>query len=147
MQMRSRSRASMGFILVAMLTAGSVALLSSTRSPFSTREKASFANPAALNFVRPGVAIQITNIQFTAGSPLTVNYKLTDPKGALLDQTGVQTPGAISVRYILSYIPAGQPGGQYVPITVSKNTTAPGLSVDAPSTDTGGTLVTNPDGT
>ena len=147
MQMRSRSRASMGFILVAMLMAGSVALLSSTKSPFSTREMASFANPAALNFVRPGVAIQITNIQFTTGNPLTVNYKLVDPKGALLDLTGVQTPGAISVRYILSYIPAASPGGQYVNITTTKNTTVPGVTVSAPGTDSGGTLVTNSDGT
>jgi len=137
----------MGFILVAMLMAGSVALLSSTKSPFSTREKASFANPAALNFVRPGVAIQITNIQYTAGNPLTVNYKLVDPKGALLDLTGVQTPGAISVRYILAYIPAGSPGGQYVNITTTKNTSVPGVTVPAPGTDSGGTLVTNSDGT
>ena len=147
MQIRFRSRASMGFFLVVMLMAGSVALLSSTKTPFSSREKASFANSAALSFVRPGVAIQITNIQFTAGNPLTVNYKLTDPKGALLDLTGVQTPGAISVRYILSYIPAATPGGQYIPITVVKNTSAPGITVDAPGTDSGGTLVTNADGT
>ncbi len=92
------------------------------------------------------MAIKITNVQFTAGSPLTVNYKLTDPQGALLDQTGVQTPGAVSVRYILAYIPAATPGGQYVNITTTKNTTVPGVSVDAPGTDSGGTLVTNPDG-
>ena len=146
MQRRSRSRASMGLFLVLMLMAGSVVLLSSTKSPFSTRGKASFANPAALNFVRPGVAIQITNVQFTAGSPLTVNYKLVDPKGALLDQTGVQTPGAISVRYILSYIPASTPNGQYVNITTTKNTSVPGNTVDAPGTDSGGKLVTNSDG-
>jgi OmcA/MtrC family decaheme c-type cytochrome len=146
MQLRSRSRASMGSFLVLMLMAGSVALLSSTKSPFSTREKASFANPAALSFVRPGVAIQITNVQFTAGNPLTVNYKLADPQGALLDVTGVQTPGAISVRYILSYIPASTPGGQYVPITMTQNTSAPGVTVPAPGTDSGGTLVTNADG-
>jgi OmcA/MtrC family decaheme c-type cytochrome len=137
----------MGFLLVAMLMAGSVALLSSTRSPFSSREKASFANSAALNFVRPGVAIQITNVQYSTGNPLVVTYKLTDPKGALLDQTGVQTPGAISVRYILSYIPVGTPGGQYIPITTTKNTSAPGVTVTQPGTDSGGTLVTNADGT
>ena len=146
MRMRSRSRASMGLFLVLMLMAGSVALLSSTKTPFSNREKASFANPAALSFVRPGVVIKITNIQYTAGSPLTVNYQLTDPKGALLDQTGVQTPGAISVRYILADIPASTPGGQYENITQTKNTSAPGITVAAPGTDSGGTLVTNADG-
>ena len=146
MRMRSRSRASMGFLLVAMLMAGSVALLSSTKSPFSSREKASFADPAALNFVRPGVAINITNIQFAVGSPLTVTYQLTDPKGALLDINGVQTPGAISVRYILAYIPASTPGGQYVNLTTTTNSSAPGVTVPAPGTDSGGTLVTNPDG-
>ncbi len=146
MRMRSRSRAFMGFVLVAGLMAGSVALLSSTRTPYGIRGKASFANPGVLNFVRPGVAIQITNIQFTAGSPLTVTYKLTDPKGALLDITGVQTPGAISVRYILSYIPASTPGGQYVNITTTKNTTVPGVTAIQPGTDSGGTLVNNPDG-
>jgi len=137
----------MGFVLVAMLMAGSVALLSSTRSPFSSRAKASFANPAILNFVRPGVAIQITNVQYTAGSPVTVTYKLTDPQGALLDATGIQTPGAVSVRYIMAYIPAGSSGGQYVPITTTKNTSVPGTTVTQPGTDSGGTLVTNADGT
>jgi OmcA/MtrC family decaheme c-type cytochrome len=97
--------------------------------------------------VRPGVAIQITNVQYSTGNPLVVTYKLTDPKGALLDQTGVQTPGAISVRYILSYIPVGTPGGQYIPITTTKNTSAPGVTVTQPGTDSGGTLVTNADGT
>ena len=146
MQMRSRSRASMGFFLVAMLMAGSVALLSSTKNPFGSRSKASFANPAALSFVRPGVAIKITNIQYSVGSPLTVNYQLTDPKGALLDQTGVQTPGAISVRYILAYIPAATPGGQYLNLTTTKNTSVPGVTAIQPGTDSGGTLVTNSDG-
>ena len=153
MRMRSRSRASMGLFLVLLLMAGSVALLSSTKSPFSKRGKASFANSAVLNFVRPGVAIQITNFQVSGGGlfptsgPLSVTYKLTDPKGALLDQTGVQTPGAISVRYILAYIPASTPAGQYVPITLTKNTSVPGTTVSAPGTDSGGTLVTNTDGT
>jgi OmcA/MtrC family decaheme c-type cytochrome len=146
MRMRSRSRASMGFLLVLMLMAGSVALLSSTKSPFSTREKASFVDPAALNFVRPGVAIQITNVQYTAGSPLTVNYKLVDPMGALLDQTGVQTPGAISVRYVLAYIPASTPNGQYMNLSTTKNTSVAGDTVTQPGTDSGGTLVTNFDG-
>ncbi|MDR3719499.1 MAG: OmcA/MtrC family decaheme c-type cytochrome [Bryobacteraceae bacterium] len=93
------------------------------------------------------MAIQITNVQYTIGNPLVVTYKLTDPQGALLDQTGVLTPGAISVRYILSYIPASTPGGQYIPITTTKNSTAPGLTVTQPGTDSGGTLVSNPDGT
>lgn len=146
MRMRSRSRAYMGFFLVAMLMAGSVALLSSTRTTYGIRGKASFANPAVLNFVRPGVAILITNTQFTAGGPLTVTYKLTDPKGALLDINGVQTPGAISVRYILSYIRATEPGGQYVNITTTRNTTVPGVTAIQPGTDSGGTLVPNPDG-
>ena len=146
MRMRSRSRASMGSFLVLMLMAGSVALLSSTKSPLSTRGKASFVDPAALNFVRPGVAIQITNVLYTAGSPPTVSYKLVDPMGALLDQTGVQTPGAISVRYVLAYIPASTPNGQYMNLTTTKNTSVAGDTVTQPGTDSGGTLVTNFDG-
>ncbi|MGD0578184.1 MAG: hypothetical protein ABSC08_04580, partial [Bryobacteraceae bacterium] len=93
----------------------------------------------------PGVVLQITGYQIAANNALTVNYKLTDPEGNPLDVTGVQTAGPVSVRFVLSYLPAGQPTAQYVPITLTKNSSVPGNTVTQPSTDSGGTNQLNAD--
>ena len=39
---------------------------------------------------------------------LSVDYKLTDPKGLGLDRLGVTTPGAIATSFLVTYIPKGQ---------------------------------------
>src|ERR1039458_883649 len=98
-----------GFALVTLLTGGSVALLSSPNKALFGIRKESMANPSVGFALDPGVAMQITSYQIAASNALTVNYQLTDPQGNPLDVNGVQTAGAVSVRFILAYLPAGHP--------------------------------------
>jgi hypothetical protein len=46
--------------------------------------------------------------KIAADGTLSVDYKLTDPKGLGLDRLGITTPGAISVSFLVTYIPKGQ---------------------------------------
>lgn len=146
MRMSSRSRTWIGIALMAMLMGGSVALLSSpNKALLGLRRQDSLENRSVGFALDPGVVLQITGYQIAANNALTVNYKLTDPEGNPLDVTGVQTAGPVSVRFVLSYLPAGQPTAQYVPITLTKNSSVPGNTVTQPSTDSGGKNQLNAD--
>ena len=148
MRMSSRSRMWIGIALVTLLTGGSVALLSSpNKDLLGIRRQESLGNPSVGFALDPGVVLQITGYQIAASNALTVNYQLTDPQGNPLDVNGVQSAGAVSVRFILAYLPAGQPTAQYIPLTLTKNSSVPGDTVTQPSTDTGGKNVQNADGT
>src|SRR5579863_3462417 len=79
---------------------------------YSPREKAFYADPALVDFVRPGLAITINSASISSTGAITINYTLADPSGLPLDATGVTTPGAIGMTYFAAYIPKGQ--DQYV---------------------------------
>ena len=84
---------------------------------YSKRDKAFFADPALVDFVRPGLAITINSAKISSNGAISVTYTLTDPSGLPLDAAGVTTPGAVSLAYVASYIPKGQ--AQYVAYTTS----------------------------
>ena len=72
-------------------------------------------------------------------------FRSTDPKGVPLDKDGIQTPGAVSFRYIAAYIPAGKT--QYVAYTTTVlKASIPG-NTNPPQTqaggDSGGVITTN----
>jgi OmcA/MtrC family decaheme c-type cytochrome len=131
------------YFLAFSVIAGSLALMSAPKKQqFGKHDKASYADPNVVAFVRPGLNISIGAAKVASDGTISVNYKLTDPKGLPLDSTGVQTPGAVSVSFILAYIPQGEreffsytTRAQTSPIT--KNT------ANQASTDSGGTTVTN----
>src|ERR1035438_8937922 len=103
MRMSSRSRMWIGIALVTLLTGGSVALLSSpNKDLLGIRRQESLGNPSVGFALDPGVVLQITGYQIAASNALTVNYQLTDPQGNPLDVNGVQSAGAVSVRFILA---------------------------------------------
>lgn len=109
---------------------------------FSTRDKAFYADPALVDFVRPGLSIKINSASISSSGAISVNYTLTDPSGLPLDAAGVNTPGAISTTFIASYIPKGQE--QYVAYTTSSATgpvlgtiTRPDFEIGGPGTSTG----------
>ena len=59
--------------------------------------------------VRPaGLNITIISANIATDGTITVGYKLTDPKGLPLDLDGRQTPGAVSVSFVMAYIPKGE---------------------------------------
>src|SRR5205085_6728517 len=94
------------YVVAFSVIAGSLALMSAPKkTEFTRRDKAFFADANVVNFVRPGLSISIVSAKVATDGTISVNYKLTDPKGLPLDLAGVQTPGAVSVSFCMGYIP------------------------------------------
>src|ERR1051326_6161794 len=83
-------------------------LAGATRPPFNKTQKAFYADPKLVAFVRPGLLIKIVSAEITPDGVISVNFALTDPAGVPLDRSGVSTPGAISLNFIAAYIPKDQ---------------------------------------
>ena len=146
MGMSSRSRMWIGIALVAILMGSSFALLSSpNKSLLAIRRQESLENRSVGFALYPNVNLQVTSYSLS-GNTVTVNYSLTDDSGNPLDVLGIYTAGPVSVRFIMSYLPAGQPTAQYQAITLTTNSTVPGNVVKQPGTDSGGKNIQNPDG-
>src|SRR4051812_45105860 len=115
----------------------SAALLSTPQHHVFTRQdKAFFADPRVINFVRPGLVVKITGATVAADGTITVQFTIADPQGLALDIAGVNTPGAVAPSFVASYIPAG--GTDYVPITQRAATGAVSGAIRQPGADTGG---------
>jgi len=85
----------------------SLALMSAPKKAvFTKHDKAFYADPNVVAFVRPGLNIAITSAKIANDGTISVGYKLTDPKGLPLDLTGVQTPGAVSVSFVMASLTA-----------------------------------------
>jgi len=95
-------------VAVLLLVAGAAALVGGSKSPYSRRSKAFYADQALVDFVRPGLVITINSASINSAGVISMIYTLTDPTGLPLDQAGVTTPGAITLAYIAAYIPQGQ---------------------------------------
>ncbi len=99
------SRYGLGLVAVA----GSVVLMSAPKkTEFTIHDKEFYAASNLVSFVRPGLNIQIVSANIAQDGTISVDYKLTDPKGVALDQAGILTPGPISVSFVAAYIPKGQ---------------------------------------
>lgn len=59
---------------------------------YGKRDKAFYADPALVAFVRPGLGITINSASISNAGAVTVNFTLTDPSGLPLDVAGVYTP-------------------------------------------------------
>ncbi len=94
---------------IGVLAASGLALLSSDDIPvYTTADKAYYADAETLNYIRPGVKLNIVGATIGDDGTIKVRFKLTDPKGIPLDRTGIETAGAISTRWVAAYIPKGQ---------------------------------------
>ncbi len=119
------------------VVAAAAALTGASGTGFTVHDKAFYADANVLNFVRPGLVIQVTGANIASDGKVTANFKLTDPKGVGLDRLGVTTPGAVSVSFILAYIPKGQT--QYVAYTVRpQKSPITGVTANQASADSGG---------
>src|SRR5580700_11386835 len=103
---------------------------------YSAREKAFYADPALVDFVRPGLAITINSAKISSAGVISVTYTLTDPSGLPLDAAGANTPGVVSLAYVASYIPKGQE--QYVAYTTEQATGAVLGTITRPFFELGG---------
>ena len=59
------------------------------KTAFTTRDKAFYASPNTINFVRPGFAIKIVSAKIVDDGTASVDFKISDPKGLGLDRLGV----------------------------------------------------------
>ncbi|MEO8028670.1 MAG: OmcA/MtrC family decaheme c-type cytochrome, partial [Bryobacteraceae bacterium] len=112
---------------------------------FTTRDKAFFADPKTVSFVRPGLVLKIVGTEVKADGSLRAHFTLTDPKGLPLDRDGIVTPGSVSTSFMAAYIPAGQT--QYVNLTTRVQTSPiTNTSATQGGTDSGGTYEKVADG-
>jgi OmcA/MtrC family decaheme c-type cytochrome len=143
----SCSRAWVGRCAVALaVIAGAAVLSSATRNTvFTPHDKAYYADPNTISFVRPGLTITIVSAKIAADGTLNVDYKLTDPKGLGLDRLGVTTPGAISVSFLVDYIATGQT--QFTSYVTRTRSSADGkITVTQAAGDSGGVQTQVADG-
>ena len=65
------------------------------------------ADQNLINFIRPGIGVKVVSAAIAADGTITARVTISDPKGLPLDMAGIATPGAVTLRLIAAYIPAG----------------------------------------
>src|SRR5579883_1590358 len=132
---------------IAVIAVLALSLSGETRKrQFSPHDLAFYADPATVEFIRPGLNFKVTSAAIASDGTITANLSVTDSQGVALDRLGVATPGAVSISLIAATIPKGQE--QYVAYT-TRVQTSPITKVSATQagSDTGGTFTQNADGT
>ena len=107
------------------------------RDYYDSHQRAYFLDPAAVEFVRPGLTITVKSAAIANDGTITATFSVTDPSGLPLDMAGVTTPGAISLSFLAATIPHGQE--QYVSYMTRAATGAVIPSTNQPAADSGGT--------
>jgi len=128
-------RYTLGLVVVA----ASVLMASGqNKTTFGAHELAAYATQAMIQYVNPGLVFSVVSAKIASDGTISVDYKVTDPKGLALDTAGIQTPGNITNSLLAAYIPKGQ--AQYVSYT-SRVVTAitGGATGTQASADSGGT--------
>ena len=67
-------------------------LESAAGSPYTSREKAAYANRDVVAFVRPGLTIRVLSAEIATDGTISATVSVTDPKGLPLDRNGTNTP-------------------------------------------------------
>jgi OmcA/MtrC family decaheme c-type cytochrome len=129
------------YTLILAALAASIMLLNGdvNKNVFGVHDVARYADPKVIEYIQPGLTFTVVSAKIAADGTISVDYKIADPTGAALDVTGVQTPGTVSPRYLIAYIPKGKT--QFASYIVSSSTTN-GVTVGRAGGDTGGTLAT-----
>jgi OmcA/MtrC family decaheme c-type cytochrome len=122
---------------VLLLLALAITLTGAKKSPYGPHDKAAYLSSVIVDFLRPGLNIQIASGTIAADGTITVVYTVADPVGLPLDLNGVFTPGPIAVGYVIGVIPNNQ--AQYTSYITSQATGAAGTFTRA-AADSGGTL-------
>ena len=125
-------------LLTVILLLGCAALISATKSKFTTGDKAFYVDDKLVNFVRPGLVVKILSAEIAADGTAKARILFTDLRGLPLDRLGIVTPGNIGASVVLATIPKGQT--TYTAYT-TRVQTSPITAVAATQagSDTGGT--------
>jgi OmcA/MtrC family decaheme c-type cytochrome len=139
-------RAAIRLGLALALVVGSAILLSSSdKQAFTAMDKAFYADANAINFVRPGLVLKIVSASVADDGAIKVRFTLKDPKGLPLDREGIATPGAISTRFVVGWIPNNQ--RQYISyITRQVTSSITNHTAIQATSDSGGAYDKNADG-
>ncbi|HUJ49125.1 MAG TPA: OmcA/MtrC family decaheme c-type cytochrome [Bryobacteraceae bacterium] len=135
----------MRIVLIATVLAGAVGLQSAGKSSFTKRDKAYYAKPEVINFVRPGLVFKVASASIASDGTITARVLVTDPQGLPLDRLGVDTPGTVSMSFIAATIPNGQK--QYTSYTTrTAKAVSGGATATQAAADSGGSFTNNADG-
>ncbi|MGD2130523.1 MAG: OmcA/MtrC family decaheme c-type cytochrome [Lysobacterales bacterium] len=80
----------------------------SDRVGFTEADAEYYMPDEVYGFFRPGVDFHLISVEIPDDLQPMVTFRLTDPKGAPLDASGVLTPGTISMYFMLDYVPQGE---------------------------------------
>ena len=129
------------YAVILAVLAASIALLNgdARRNVFGVHEIARYADPNVIEYIQPGLTFKIVSAKIASDGTISVDYKISDPTGAPLDVAGVQTPGAVSPRFLIAYIPKGKT--EFASYIVSSSTTN-GVTVSRAGGDSGGSQTT-----
>ncbi len=136
-------RKSLVFIPV---VAALMAPLFAQKSGSGQKPRLSFLDQNAIGYIRPGIAAKIVSAAIAQDGTITARVKITDPKGVALDMDGINTAGAVNLRFIAAYIPAGQKQYFAYTTTILKATLNNNPSQVQAATDSGGTFAKNAEG-
>jgi OmcA/MtrC family decaheme c-type cytochrome len=120
--------------------------LSAQKTGTAQKPRLSSLDQNAMSFIRPGITVKVVSAAVAKDGTITARVKIADPKGAPLDMNGVTTPGAVTLRFIAAYIPAGQKEYTAYTTTVAKATINSNPSQTQAGTDSGGVFTTNAEG-
>ncbi len=130
------SKAAIMLVAVGCFAAGIVAAADTAPT---RKTKASFLTEKEQSFIRPGLQLDIVQAAVAEDGTAMFRFTVTDSAGLPLDVNGVTTPGAIEVRPVLAYIPAGEKlFRSYFTRTATSSIT--GQSAEQANRDTGGSL-------
>jgi OmcA/MtrC family decaheme c-type cytochrome len=99
---------------------GSVVLISAPGPSFTAQDKAYYADPNLVNFVRPGLQFRILSAEIAADGTISARVRVTDPRGLALDRLGVNTPGNVSMTFVAAFLPS--PDAKYTAYTTRVQT-------------------------
>jgi OmcA/MtrC family decaheme c-type cytochrome len=110
---------------------------SSPQAIYLPQSKEYYLTEAQSDFARPGYHIKINSVTIGADRKAVVDVKISDDLGAPLDRAGIQTPGAISLTFVLAWYNADN--RNYTTYATRKQTSPiTGVTATQPTSDSGG---------
>lgn len=142
--MEARTKAKLALIGFTVLASG-VAVTQTLPRSSAQKIKAAFLSPAEVDFIRPGLVLDVLSVAIDTDNTVRYRFRITDPRGVPLEREGNVTPGPVSISQVLAYIPKGT--GIYTSYT-TRTQVSPinGERAIQASADTGGTYTKISDG-